>query len=190
MGLFDNFMKKYFNIEPTTPIQQQVQQPFVTQQDIAEVQPIIEEDNYYSFPVAGISFHDKELKKIIKNNLDQGKLEKFKGLSNRDIIDFGYELDIYETQLLDGVTLEKYLFNGKNAIKVLIDDTTGNYLEIGSVPNNHLNAILEILNRQITKLEYEITGGVRKTPTLNDNGRDIIDTQNLNYGMVIHIYYK
>ena len=187
MGFFDNFKNKYFNLNTYKPVQQQPQQ--VTPQIIPEVKDD-DEETYYSFPVAGISFHDKELKKIIKNNLELGRLQKFCGFSNRDLIDFGYTLDIFETQHLEGVHLEVCKYNGKDAIKVLIDDTTGNYLEVGYVPNNHLKQMIEVYDKIIYNITYEILGGSRKTPSIDDLGKDIVETEKLNYGIIIRVYYK
>lgn len=189
MGFFNKFkevMTKEIHFgskKETTPIQQE-------STIIETANKIVEENDYYQFPVAGVSFHDKELKKIINNNLKIGKLEKFKGFTNRDLIDNGLTLDIYECQPLDGVKLEMYKYNGKDAIKVLLDDTTGNYIEIGSVPNNHLQKMLEILNKEIIKISFEIMGGIRKTPTIDDDDKDIVETENLNYGVLIMIDYK
>ena len=44
-------------------------------------------EDMYTFHVAGIAFHDKELKEVIKSLLDNGKLKKFCGFTNKDLID-------------------------------------------------------------------------------------------------------
>lgn len=149
-------------------------------------------ENMYTFHVAGIAFHDKELKAVIKSLLENNKLKKYCGFTNKDLIDNNMDLSIYGNQYLKGVQFEQYNYKGSLALKVLIADATGKLYDIGNVPRKEIPYVQTFLNNMhtISKVEYEIVGGKTKNVKYDmDEDKDYIETVDLNYGVVIYIYY-
>ena len=129
----------------------------------------------------------KKKKKIIKNNLDSGKLVPFKYFNEDSVLDEGENISIYAGQILDDVKLQKYLFKNENAIRVLINDGTGNYIEVGNVPKSEIDNILPYVDNTSLKIKYEIVGGKTKCLDFDKNDNKCIETENLNYGIIIYI---
>lgn len=147
-------------------------------------------EDTYSFHVAGITYHDKELKKVINSLLEDGQLEKYQGFTNKDLIDFNMsDLSIYEDQLLNGVQIESYMYDGMEAFKVSIADAKGNYYEIGNVPRHDIRSVKQLLNnmQSIIKVEYEIVGGKRKNVEYDD--KPYVEEETLNYGVIVYIHF-
>ena len=140
-----------------------------------------------SFHVAGVTFHEDEIKKIIKNNLDSGKLVPFKNYDQESVLKEGENISIYSGQILDDVKLQKYLFKNENAIRVLINDGKGNYIEVGNVPKSEIDGILPYADNSSLKIQYEIVGGKTKCLSFDKNDDEYIDTENLKYGIIIYI---
>lgn len=155
---------------------------------IKEAESIVK-DKVYSFKVAGISYHYDELEKLIRSLLKDGVIEKFNGYTNKDIIEDGDGFTIYEHQYIKGGKLEPYEYEGKDAIKILLPDYNEKWYELGNVPKKDLKQVIEILDKNIVNIEFEITGGKAKYVNDDDNKPYIVEKE-YDYGVNIYITYK
>lgn len=158
-----------------------------------EPKPIVKKEECFSFHVAGISFHEDELKKLIKVLLNDEAIEKFDGMTNSEIKEYGESVSIYENQYIGGVKLEAYEYKGKDAIRVLVKDTQDNYYEVGNVPKEYIERAADLLTDdtiEFTHAEYEIVGGKTKHVDFDDDDKPEIVENEVNYGICVLIYYK
>ena len=155
--------------------------------------PIVKRDDCISFHVAGISFHDDEVNKLIKVLLKDGAIEKYDGMTNSEIKEYGDSVSIYENQYIGGVKLEGYEYKGKDAIRVLVKDTQDQYYDVGNVPEEYIERVSDLLTDEtieFTNAEYEIVGGKTKYIEYDDDDKPELVEDELNYGICILIYYK
>ena len=145
----------------------------------------------YTFNVAGISYHYDELNKIINGLTSEYMLKKYQGMTNSEIIELDHNLCIYEEQYIKGCKLEPYVYKGKDAIKVILPDYKGKWYEVGNVPKNSIETVINLLEEEkITNIEFEIVGGDVKAIEYDDNNKPYIDEYDINYGVAIYITYK
>lgn len=158
---------------------------------IDEAETIVEEE-VYTFKVAGISFHYKELDKIIKSLLDEGVIEKYCGYTNKDILESGEGMTIFQYQYVKGVKLDPYTYEGKDAIKVILPDYKGKWYEVGNVPKKNLKDVIDLLNNQekITNIEFTISGGAAKYVNEDEDDKPYLVDKEYEYGVNIHITYN
>lgn len=144
------------------------------------------------FHVAGISFREKQLKELINLLLEKGKLQKFNGFTNKDIKENYESLSIYEGQFLNGLLFKNYKYNNKDAIKILVEESE-KQLEVGNVPKEIVNQLIKYIENDnyIIDAEYEIVGGMTKHVDYDEeNDKEVINTVNLNYGIIVYIKIK
>lgn len=101
-----------------------------------------------TFNVAGVSFHEKELKIIIKNGVTTGNIQKFGGLSVKERREEFQPVGEYSDQEIE-VTFNKTMFKNEEAIEVLADDFYGNNILIGYVPKSEVNDLLSFFDKNI-----------------------------------------
>lgn len=155
--------------------------------------PVVKKEECFAFNVAGITFHDDELEKLIKILLKDGAIEKWNGMTNADIKEYGDTVCIYANQYIGGVKLETYEFKGKDAIRVLVKDTQDKYHEVGNVPKEYIQRASDLLTDdtiEFTHAEYEIVGGQAKYVDFDDDDKPQISEGEVNFGISIYIYYK
>lgn len=143
-----------------------------------------------TFNVAGISFHNKELKKIIKNGIETGNIEKFQGMDRKEKVEYceyNNGLGEYSEQQIN-VKLNKTNFDNKPAIEVLADDFYGNKILIGYVPKNEINELLQFIDKKILIWANIVGGKIYYFD--EDKENDEYDELELGVNLLIKIYDK
>lgn len=136
------------------------------------------------FKVVGISFKDRilNLKQIISNGVEVGALRAYLDKNVADMKESNlYQLGEFDEQKLGDIRLERIEFDGKEAIKVLVNDYQDNYLEVGFVPDGLVPELSEYLDSNL-KITGYITGGNFKNIT--DDG---VVVRSLGYGIRLQV---
>lgn len=136
------------------------------------------------FKVVGISFKDRilNLKQIISNGIEVGALRPYLDKSILDMKESKlYQLGEFDEQKLGDIRLERIEFDGKDAIRVLVNDYQDNYLEVGFVPDGLVPELSEYLDSNL-KITGYITGGNFKNIT--DDG---VVVRSLGYGIRLQV---
>ena len=119
------------------------------------------------FKVVGISFKDRilNLKQIISNGVEVGALRAYLDKNVADMKESKlYQLGEFDEQKLGDIRLERIEFEGKEAIRVLVNDYQDNYLEVGFVPDDLVLELSKYLDSNL-KITGYITGGNFKNIT-------------------------
>lgn len=136
------------------------------------------------FKVVGISFKDRilNLKQIISNGVEVGALRAYLDKNVADMKESKlYQLGEFDEQKLGDIRLERIEFDGKEAIKVLVNDYQDNYLEVGFVPDSLVLELSKYLDSNL-KITGYITGGNFKNIT--DDG---VVVRSLGYGIRLQV---
>lgn len=136
------------------------------------------------FKVVGISFKDRilNLKQIISNGIEVGALRPYLDKSILDMKESKlYQLGEFDEQKLGDIRLERIEFDGKGAIRVLVNDYQDNYLEVGFVPDGLVLELSKYLDSNLEITGY-ITGGNFKNIT--DDG---VVVRSLGYGIRLQV---
>lgn len=136
------------------------------------------------FKVVGISFKDRilNLKQIISNGVEVGALRAYLDKNVADMKESKlYQLGEFDEQKLGDIRLERIEFEGKEAIKVLVNDYQDNYLEVGFVPDGLVLELSKYLDSNLEITGY-ITGGNFKNIT--DDG---VVVRSLGYGIRLQV---
>ena len=136
------------------------------------------------FKVVGISFKDRilNLKQIISNGIEVGALRPYLDKSILDMKENKlYQLGEFDEQKLGDIRLERIEFDGKDAIRVLVNDYQDNYLEVGFVPDGLVLELSKYLDSNLGITGY-ITGGNFKNIT--DDG---VVVRSLAYGVRLQV---
>lgn len=136
------------------------------------------------FKVVGISFKDRilNLKQIISNGIEVGALRPYLDKSILDMKENKlYQLGEFDEQKLNDIRLERIKFEGKEAIRVLVNDYRDNYLEVGFVPDGLVLELSKYLDSNLGITGY-ITGGNFKNIT--DDG---VVVRSLGYGIRLQV---
>ena len=147
-------------------------------------------ENHFFFNVAGISKTNDRgediqslIKRYVAEQLEYGGEEKYEGMTNKEILEYGD--DVYEVDLDGGceVTLELEPDNpyDPNAIKVIHDEIG----HIGYVPTEHTARTKTALGNDCD-IDWKLVGGKYKYV---DDEEDKVKTKTLTYGMSIDIRY-
>lgn len=92
-----------------------------------------------------------------------------------------YQLGEFDEQKLSDIRLERIKFEGKEAIRVLVNDYRDNYLEVGFVPDGLVLELSKYLDSNLGITGY-ITGGNFKNIT--DDG---VVVRSLGYGIRLQV---
>ena len=136
------------------------------------------------FKVVGISFKDRilNLKQIISNGVEFGALRAYLDKNVADMKESKlYQLGEFDEQKLGDIRLERLEFEGKEAIRVLVNDYQDNYLEVGFVPDGLVLELSKYLDSNLGITGY-ITGGNFKNIT--DDG---VVVRSLGYGIRLQV---
>lgn len=136
------------------------------------------------FKVVGISFKDRilNLKQIISNGVEFGALRAYLDKNVADMKESKlYQLGEFDEQKLGDIRLERIEFEGKEAIRVLVNDYQDNYLEVGFVPDCLVFELSKYLDSNL-KITGYITGGNFKNIT--DEG---VVVRSLGYGIRLQV---
>lgn len=136
------------------------------------------------FKVVGISFKDRilNLKQIISNGVEFGALRAYLDKNVADMKESKlYQLGEFDEQKLGDIRLERIEFEGKEAIRVLVNDYQDNYLEVGFVPDGLVLELSKYLGSNLGITGY-ITGGNFKNIT--DDG---VVVRSLGYGIRLQV---
>ena len=136
------------------------------------------------FKLVGISFKDRilNLKQIISNGVEVGALRAYLDKNVADMKESKlYQLGEFDEQKLGDIRLERIEFEGKEAIRVLVNDYQDNYLEVGFVPDDLVLELSKYLDSNL-KITGYITGGNFKNIT--DDG---VVVRSLGYGIRLQV---
>ena len=136
------------------------------------------------FKVVGISFKDRilNLKQIISNGVEVGALRAYLDKNVADMKESKlYQLGEFDEQKLGDIRLERIEFEGKDAIRVLVNDYQDNYLEVGFVLDSLVPELSKYLDSNL-KITGYITGGNFKNIT--DDG---VVVRSLGYGIRLQV---
>lgn len=148
-------------------------------------------DNHFYFNVVGISKKNdkgedvqKLIKQFVADEIEYHGVDKYDGMTNKEILEYGEdvcEVDIYG---YDEITLEPEPDNlyDPNAIKVIHEEIG----HIGYVPQDFTSRTMTALKKDYN-IEWKLIGGKRK---YIDHNEDKVRTETRNYGVVIDIFYN
>lgn len=143
--------------------------------------------------VAGITNYNDNLDKIIKEKTEEGLLEKYGGLTKKELVEWLEDneyLSIYQLSTLHGVKLNLTEYDNKPAINVLIECNDDDLI-VGSISKTDLPKLLPYLQNYqdyIFDSSYSIIGG--KTKFLFDEEESIVEKEDANYGIELYIEIK
>lgn len=142
--------------------------------------------------VVGVTFsnHPKNINKIIKNGIYYKMFKRYSGYKDKELLKENLNVKEFNREELSDVLLEKYQYEGKPAIKVLINDFDDNYLEVGNIPATEVNNLLPYLDQKNKLLiTAYLTGGNLKN-IIHDEYKDYIEIEELNIGISLDIIVK
>ena len=109
--------------------------------------------------VAGISNYYDVIEDIIKSGTERGIYTKFKGYTLKDFKKTTESIGEIADVETNTIKLEKYIYKGKDAIRVLLEGEHGNFYEVGSIPKKELNALLPYIDSKKLKVKGFFVGG-------------------------------
>ena len=136
------------------------------------------------FKVVGISFKDRilNLKQIISNGIEAGALRPYLDKSILDMKESKlYQLGEFDEQKLGDIRLERIDFEGKEAIRVLVNDYQDNYLEVGFVPDGLVLELSKYLDSNLGITGYITCGNFKN---ITDDG---VVVRSLGYGVRLQV---
>lgn len=142
--------------------------------------------------VVGVTFdkHPKNINKIIENGIYYKIFKRFSGYKDKEILKENINIKEFNHEELSDVLLEAYKYQGKDAIKVLINDFDDNYLEVGYIPAEEVSNLLPYLNNKKNILiSAYLTGGNLKN-IIHNESKDYIEVETLNVGISLDIIVK
>lgn len=149
-----------------------------------------------SFNVAGISFDDKQemIEDMVKEAIEQEIFIPYNGMTNREIIEFGYDVCQTDNVYLDNVRLNLTKYEGKDAIEIYAEHLVNDEeIMLGYVPKKNIKEVLDILekvnNNYKIKINALLVGGKYKIIEVDEyTDKESIEIEELNYGVEITIY--
>ncbi len=142
--------------------------------------------------VVGVTFgnHPKNINKIIENGVYYKIFKRYSGYKDKELLKENINIKEFNSEELSDVLLEKYKYEGKDAIRVLINDFDDNYLEVGNIPANEVNSLLPFLNKKDNLIiNAYLTGGNLKN-IIHAEKKDYIEIEELNIGISLDIIVK
>lgn len=142
--------------------------------------------------VVGVTFanHPKNIQKIIENGIYYKIFQRYSGLKDKELLKDNINIKEFNSEELSDVLLEPYIYEGTHAIRVLINDFDDNYLEIGNIPANEVEALLPFINKKENLIiNAYLTGGNLKN-IIHKEKKDYIEIEKLNIGISLDIIVK
>ena len=143
------------------------------------------------FKVAGITYEDRqeEIKKILRDAFKLVYYEKYDGMTNAEIKDFGDTIYEANNIYFNHLKLVPTKYEDKDAIEIHVDDLSdeNKLIMVGYVPKKNINEVSDFLKYKEEHPEYEykenvnLTGGKGKRVNFDDE----METVELNYGIDI-----
>jgi hypothetical protein len=177
------------NNEPVT-----VENKQQIQQTNKETANNIDNYEYFSCPVFGTNYKEKDIKSLIKN-LEQAdefqKTDEWSYSAKKADEEFITDRIWKYEPLTINAALEPEPDNAydHNAIKVLAENSDGEYICIGYIPKTENKGLLKIIHN-IDWVKVEIKGGKYKELNENDNGNPVWEQGSTNYNFEIMLRYK
>ena len=149
-----------------------------------------------SFNVAGITFDGKQevIKKMVKEAISEGIIEAYDGMTNREILDYGY--DVYEAEdvKLKNIRLEPTEFEGKDAIEIYIEHLVDEeQIMVGYVPKKQVQEVLSLMEQFNTgdyklKVDALLVGGKCKVIEYDEEkDKDYIVSDEREFGIKVEL---
>lgn len=110
--------------------------------------------------VAGISNYYDVIKKIIVAGQKRGIYPKYKGYTLDDFKKTTESIGEIAEVETNTINLETYEFDGKPAIKVLLEGEHGKFYEVGSIPKKELKQLLPYVGSKKLKVKGFFVGGI------------------------------
>lgn len=145
-------------------------------------------DKRISVYVAGISYRQSNLKKIVRSFVEFESYDKFENMTNSEIIDYGDTVYEYPVLECSNVTLEHEPTNeyDPNAIKVMVELGENEHCHIGYVPSEEIDLVIEYLEKGFS-YELAIKGGKYKEVEYDlEKDKDIVVTKNSDYFAILY----
>lgn len=142
--------------------------------------------------IVGVTFsnHPKNINKIIENGIYYKMFKRYSGLKDKELLKENINIKEFNREELSDVLLESYKYEGKDAIKVLINDFDDNYLEVGNIPALEVDNLLPYINKKNNLLVTAyLTGGNLKN-IIHDEYKNYIEIEKLNIGISLDIIVK
>lgn len=154
----------------------------------------IDDYEYFSCPVFGTNYREKEIKLLIKSleNADEfQKTEEWSYSAKKADEEFITERIWKYEPLSINAMLEPEPTNEYdcNAIKVLAENPSGEHIFIGYIPKTENKELLTIIH-SINWAKVEIKGGKYKELSENDNGNPVWEQGSTNYNFEIMLRYR
>lgn len=139
--------------------------------------------NYTTY-VAGTSYNQSNIKKIVKEIAEFDSIEKYEGFTNKEILEYYYD-DIWEYPPIE--TLYTKLIkepNNKfdaNAVRIEISSDNDSYYKVGYIPSSDLKKLDELI-KEFNVFSAVIMGGNIKTIDFDtDKDKDVVIVEKKEY---------
>ncbi len=110
--------------------------------------------------VAGISNYYDIIKEIIEKGTERGIYTRFKGYTTQELKKMPESIGEIADVETNTINLIQYEYDGKPAIKVLLEGEHGNFYEVGSIPKKELKDLLPHINSKKLKVKGFFVGGL------------------------------
>ena len=137
--------------------------------------------------VAGISNYYDIINEIIEKGTERGIYTKFKGYTLEDFKKTTESVGEIADVETNTINLETYEYNGKPAIKVLLEGEHGNFYEIGSIPKKELKDLLPYVDSKKLKVKGFFVGGLFRK---YDKETDSFEEKKYDLGIELSIIVK
>ena len=120
--------------------------------------------------VAGISNYYDDIKDIIEKGIERGIYTRFKGYTLNDFKKTTESIGEIAEVETNTIKLEKYIYEGKDAIKVLLEGEHGKFYEVGSIPKKELKQLLPYVESKKLKVKGFFVGGIYRKYDKEEKG--------------------
>lgn len=134
-----------------------------------------------SFFLHGTSFKQSQIKKIIKNGINNSYIVKYEGMTTKEIKECGCRVYEADNEYID-VSLNATKYENEDAIEVLADNYDGDEVLVGYIPRSKIKEIMPLLNKRI-----DVSGIIHGGKYKECNDYDEIETYDDDYTIELDI---
>lgn len=149
-------------------------------------------NNKISIYVAGTSYRQNNLKKLVRKIVDLEFYDKYENMSNSEILDYGDKIYEYpEFEYLDiSLVHEPTNEYDPNAIKVVVNLNETETYHIGYVPSEEIDLVNEYLEKGLM-YNLVIKGGKYKDVEYDlEKDKDVVVVKNSDYFAILYFLRK
>ncbi len=112
------------------------------------------------------------------------------GLSNKEIIEFYTSISEFDDIPFLG-NIKEYNYQGERAFAIYLQDTDKKEYKVANIARKDIDRYINIIeNKKVIRTGFLVDGGKTKYVGLNENGKDVVKTKNLDYGIRVIITYE